>query len=191
MRNTAEFPTIFRSAARILPLAALLAAGCDIKTSDADLVLMDPATASAKLHEPARMFDKAVNGTFVDPRSAKEYAEGHIPGAIHLPLADMKDLAGERLAGHNMFVVYDRDFSDIMGKAGAKRLLELGYKDVFLLRGGLKAWQKDGYSVATGADPTETDRGPVDRPVQGVPQQPAAAPKSTTPRPAPLRAPGS
>jgi rhodanese-related sulfurtransferase len=152
-RNARTAPRATLACVRILPAAALLvalAAGCDTATSDRDLVYLEPAAANAQLQQKARMFEAAINGCYVDPRSAKEYAAGHIPGAIHLPMEEMRDAAGERLAGHNMYVVYDTDYADIMGKAGAKRLLELGFKNVYTLRGGLKAWQKDGYSVVTG-----------------------------------------
>jgi rhodanese-related sulfurtransferase len=157
-RNARTAPRGARTAARTLPAAALLAAtllaaGCDTATSDKDLVYLEPAAANAQLHQKARMFEHAVEGCYVDPRSPKEYEAGHIPGAILLPMAEMRDAAGERLAGHNMYVVYDTDYSDVMAKAGAKRLMELGFKNVFTLRGGLKAWQKDGYSIVTGKSP--------------------------------------
>jgi len=43
------------------------------------------------------------------------------------------------------------DYDDVMAKAAAKRLLELGYREVYCILGGLKGWQADGNPVATGA----------------------------------------
>lgn len=168
-RNARTAPRATVARTRILPAAALLAAtllaaGCDTATSDKDLVYLEPAAANAQLHQKARMFEHAIDGCYVDPRSPKEYEAGHIPGAILLPMAEMRDAAGERLAGHNMYVVYDTDYSDVMAKAGAKRLMELGFKNVYTLRGGLKAWQKDGYSIVTGKSPGGEAKAPEQPP---------------------------
>jgi rhodanese-related sulfurtransferase len=141
--------------AAVAGLAALLwaAGGCDPKTSDRDLILLDPPGALERLHAGGTLFQKEHVGCWVDPRSAPEYAAGHIAGAINVPLSRMTEEAPVRLAGHNLFVVYGDGFQDPMAKAGAKRLIELGFKDVFVMDGGLRAWQKDGYKVVTGSLP--------------------------------------
>ena len=144
-----------RTRATVAALAALLgaAAGCDPKTSDRDLILLDPPGALERLHSGGTLFEKGHVGCWVDPRSAAEYAQGHIAGAINVPLSRMTEEAPVRLAGHNLFVVYGDGFQDPMAKAGAKRLIELGFKDVFVMDGGLRAWQKDGYKVVSGSLP--------------------------------------
>ncbi|MFO0961998.1 MAG: rhodanese-like domain-containing protein [Phycisphaerales bacterium] len=146
------------AAAALLALAAIPAltalVGCETKTNDTMLELLEPPAAVDKMNTPGRFLEKAPKGVYVDPRSAKQYAEGHIPGAINVPLADLRETARERLAGYNLFVVYDTDYGDVVAKAASKSLMELGYKDVFTLRGGLKAWQKEGYTIAKGATPS-------------------------------------
>ena len=135
-------------------MAALcVLAGCDPKTSDLDLVWVSPPKALDTLNTPGGLLSKPSRGVFVDPRSTKSYEEGHIPGAISLPFPAMTDTAASVLAGYDIFVVYDSDFSDVMAKAGSKRLLELGFKNVYTLEGGLKAWRKEGYEVVTGSKP--------------------------------------
>ena len=104
-----------------------------------------------------------------------------ISGAISAPLAEMTETAAARLAGHNLFVVYGDAFQDALAKAGAKRLLELGFKNVYVLEGGIRAWQKDGYTLVTGTEPgggsppkkdaagiKPAERGGVEVPEQGV-----------------------
>ncbi len=155
---TPRFRTGDSSLMRLLQLAcgaAVLAAGtgCDPKTNDRDIVFIEPPMAVEKMNTPGRMFEKAARGAYVDPRSAKLYAEGHIANAIHLPLAEMAESANAKLAGYNVFIVYDTDYGDVMAKAASKRLIELGFSEVYTLQGGLKAWQKDGYAVAKGAAP--------------------------------------
>jgi hypothetical protein len=144
------------------PLAALI--GCDIKTSDRDLVFLDPPSAVEKMHPRTGMFEKAVVSCWVSA-----------------PLVDMTETAAARLAGHNLFVVYGDAFQDALAKAGAKRLLELGFKNVYVLEGGIRAWQKDGYTLVTGTEPgggtppkkdaagiKPAERGGVEVPEQGV-----------------------
>ena len=135
--------------------AAILALqpGCDIKTSDRDLVMLDPQAAIDRFHERGSLLGKPTVACYVDPRSAAEYAEGHLPGAINVPLVRMPEEARALLAGHDLFIVYGNTFQDPMAKAGAKRLIELGFKEVFVMDGGTRAWEKDGYKLVTGSLP--------------------------------------
>ena len=144
-----------RSAAAAALAASILALprGCDIKTSDRDLVMLDPQAAIDRFHERGSLLSKATVACYVDPRSAAEYAEGHLPGAINVPLVRMPEEARALLAGHDLFIVYGSTFQDPMAKAGAKRLLELGFKEVFVMDGGTRAWEKDGYKLVTGSLP--------------------------------------
>jgi 3-mercaptopyruvate sulfurtransferase SseA len=80
----------------------------------------------------------------------------------------MPEEARVLLAGHDLFIVYGNTFQDPMAKAGAKRLLELGFKEVFVMDGGTRAWEKDGYKLVTGTlpaggnPPPRKDDGPKD-----------------------------
>ncbi|MBL9140795.1 MAG: rhodanese-like domain-containing protein [Phycisphaerae bacterium] len=134
-------------------VAFALLAGCDPSTDDRSVVWITPPDAINKLNTPGGVFKRETRGIWVDPRSPKAYEEGHIPGAISLPLPEMRDAAPAALAGYNLILVYDSDFSDVMAKAGAKRLIELGFTEVYALQGGLRSWKKDGYEVVTGPNP--------------------------------------
>ncbi len=72
--------------------------GCDRKTSDRDLVYVDPFQAVEALNKPASGFSKRVQGVFVDGRSPAEFAAGHIAGAINLPVPSMTSEASLVLA---------------------------------------------------------------------------------------------
>jgi rhodanese-related sulfurtransferase len=79
---------------------------------------------------------------FVDIRPSDLYALGHIQNAINLPLRQLLD--GESistlkkfLAGGKDVVLYGSD--ELQATAPWLLLQQLGYKNVFLLRGGMSA----------------------------------------------------
>jgi len=84
---------------------------------------------------------------WLDPRVEKDFNEGHIPQATNIPFPEIERTHEATCRGFAMYFVYDSDFDDVMAKAAAKRLLELGYDNVYCMRGGLKAWKSDGYPV--------------------------------------------
>ena len=131
-------------------LALPLLAGCTRKTSDRDLMFVSSFQAVEKINEKPGLLDKKLRTAWVDPRTTELYAKEHIPGAISLPFPRMQAEAETTLKGYDQFIVYDTDWEDTIGKAASKRLMELGFDDVYTLEGGLKAWKRDGNSVETG-----------------------------------------
>ena len=87
---------------------------------------------------------------WIDPRTTAEFEKGHIPQATSLPFPEIEKKHEVACKGFDAYIVYDTDYDDVMAKAAAKRLLELGYTKVYCILGGLKAWQADGNPVATG-----------------------------------------
>ena len=127
--------------------------------SDRDLIPLDPPSAMDRMHARTGLFEKPTQGCWIDPRSAEAYAKGHVKGAINLPIVQIPEAAAVRLAPYNLFVVYGDGFQDPLAKAAAKKLLEAGFKKgtVFVMEGGLRAWEKDGYSLVTGTAPEGGD----------------------------------
>ena len=81
----------------------------------------------------------------VDPRPAQRFAEGHLPGARNITLADVSTNARPtELASADKRVVYANDPGAPTGIGMAKRLVQLGYGDVYLLEGGLLGWKLAG-----------------------------------------------
>ena len=158
------------SAARLAVLACAIVpfamAGCDVKTSDRDLVYLDPPGAVEQLNQRGGMFEKQRHGVMVDSRPTADYAKGHIKGAVNVPLVEITEAARASLAGHDLLVVYGDGFQDPVAKAAAKKLIEVGFKkdSVFVMEGGLRAWQKDGYSLVSGTLPDGGDPKPVEKP---------------------------
>ena len=156
-------------------LAALLSA-CGDKISDADIEFVSLSDVRAVVQE------KSANARLIDPRSADEYAQGHIPGAIHLPLvrvSDEKDKLDPALARFKRLIVYGNDPGSAVARAVTKRLMRSGANDVKLYSGGLSDWIRAGLKV---------DRDPT-APAPASATQPAAEPspnlEAVPPPPAP------
>lgn len=95
--------------------------------------------------------EKAKNITIVDVRSAKDYAEGHIPGAINIPYEQHsgfdgaeKEFSELRRDGYNYVYCYKHLCN--LGQKAAKKFASLGYP-VKEIVGGYNSWVEEGYPV--------------------------------------------
>src|SRR5208282_5307797 len=98
-----------------------------------EIVEVDTSSAQA-------LFDQAL---FIDVREADEYAQGALPGAVHLP----RGLLELQVEGR----VPDKDHKIIVYCAGGTRsalaaqaLGQLGYSDVASMAGGFNKWKDEG-----------------------------------------------
>lgn len=84
----------------------------------------------------------------VDLRDERSFSRARIPGAIHVPAAEITTRAAE-LVGHDgrLRVLYGR--SDAEAKDLAKQLGDMGV-EVGFLAGGLLHWEADGFEVEKG-----------------------------------------
>jgi rhodanese-related sulfurtransferase len=90
---------------------------------------------------------------FVDARPASEFAEGHIPNAVHLPPHAAADEAQalQALRGFGTLVVYDSGYACDLAETVGKHLREEGFMDVRILDGAWPAWMKAGGPAESGA----------------------------------------
>ena len=144
-----EFNLRLRSLIISLTFVCAIAA-CETSTSDRDLVFLNSYDALKTISEPGGIFSSAKTSAFIDPRSREIYSTKHIAGAISLPFEDMTLEAPGLLEKYDILIVYGTDYNDILATASSKRLMELGFKTVYTLEGGLKAWEKAGNEVQTG-----------------------------------------
>ncbi len=78
------------------------------------------------------------NVTVVDVREANEYADGHIEGALLLPVGSIDSKAAEVLPDKDaVILLYCR--SGNRSKQAANKLLKLGYTSVYDF-GGINGW---------------------------------------------------
>lgn len=87
----------------------------------------------------ARELDQKKGMVILDVRADKEYAVGHIPGAVHVPLAEIGDRV-KKLKKDKEIVVYCQNGSRSVW--AIKRLMGMGYTSLFNLKGGFNAWKR-------------------------------------------------
>jgi rhodanese-related sulfurtransferase len=85
--------------------------------------------------------------TIVDVRDATEFAEGHLPEAKNIPLADLDKRIGEleKFKSKSVVVVCK---TGARASSAAAKLAKAGFADVVNLDGGVAAWQKAGLPLA-------------------------------------------
>lgn len=100
-------------------------------------------------HDAKRLLDEG-RAILIDIRDPNEFAREHITGARLVPLAalDTKDFDRERAAGK---VAIFHCQSGRRTEANAARLLATGFKETFVVEGGLNGWRTAGL-------PTHLDR---------------------------------
>ncbi|MEO7754287.1 MAG: rhodanese-like domain-containing protein [Terracoccus sp.] len=93
--------------------------------------------------------DVADDAVVIDVREADEWAAGHAPNAVHIPLGELTSRLDE---------LPDGDTVSVVCRSGARSgravawLVQQGF-DVANLDGGMKAWAAAGKRLAGDADP--------------------------------------
>ncbi len=84
-------------------------------------------------------FEQKKGMMLLDIRTDKEYEQGHIPGAVHVPLSDIGEKV-KKLKKDKELVVYCQNGSRSIW--AIKRLMGMGYKNLYNLKGGYNAWKR-------------------------------------------------
>jgi rhodanese-related sulfurtransferase/DNA-binding transcriptional ArsR family regulator len=136
-------------------VAAFLASLRDLaqaRVADVDRVVRDYFTARDALEPVSRseLAERAARGDVVilDVRPAGEYAAGHIPGALSVPL-DQLDATLSRLPKRAQVVAYCRGPYCILAPLAVERLRAKGYR-ARRLADGMPEWRLAGLPVAVG-----------------------------------------
>jgi rhodanese-related sulfurtransferase len=90
------------------------------------------------------------NTVLIDARLPELFNRGHIPGAVNLPLSRFDDFIVEwmeRLRSARQLIVYCSGRSCNDSYELARRLLEKGFKDLFLYSSGMEDWLEKGNVV--------------------------------------------
>ncbi|MFP4024049.1 MAG: rhodanese-like domain-containing protein [Thiohalospira sp.] len=80
----------------------------------------------------------------VEVLSEEDYNKEHIKGAINIPLERIGTEAKDKFDKDDQIVVYCSNFDCSASPAAAKKLDNLGFKNVFDYQGGKKDWKDAG-----------------------------------------------
>lgn len=102
---------------------------------------IDPAEAQRRLDQGRAIL--------IDVREPYEHARESIPGARLVPLShfDAHDFSADCA---NADTVIFHCQSGARTAMNARRLARAGFRDVFVLQGGIEAWKRAGYATAEG-----------------------------------------
>lgn len=102
----------------------------------------------SQLLEPQELLDKIKKEEvhFVDVRTAIEFKQGHIEDAINIDFmaSDFADQL-KRLDANKPIVIYCRTGRRSGLSTGT--LVEIGFKDIYDLKGGTINWQRQGFKL--------------------------------------------
>ena len=86
----------------------------------------------------------------IEALPVKYYAEGHLPGAKHLPHTEVKSRAGEVAPDKNAAIIVYCASSTCNNSHEAAAVFEmLGYTDVSVYSGGKQDWKEAGLDLET------------------------------------------
>ncbi len=122
----------------------------------ANIERMPDAVAGVREISLDEAIDHFRRGTalFVDARSADEYREGHIDGAISIPDQRFDDYIGPFMAANppeTLLITYCEGKACILSQDLAEKLILAGFDNVFHLRDGWGEWERNGLPVSRGS----------------------------------------
>jgi rhodanese-related sulfurtransferase len=147
-------PTAALALAAVLA-ATLVTAGCSGSGDSTVAVSAGPTAAAAPANGAkiaAADFAAALKRpgtTIVDVRTAQEYAQGHLPGAVNIDVSS-PDFNGQLAAldPSAPYAVYCH--SGNRSGVAVAAMTDQGFTDAYHLEGGITAWQQAGGEVVTG-----------------------------------------
>jgi rhodanese-related sulfurtransferase len=86
----------------------------------------------------------------LDARTRENYLEGHIPGAISLPISTFPqsfDRTSHRLLKDKAVIIYCSGIHCLDSSLLAKELAQKEYPEIFVYKGGIEEWQTLGNPV--------------------------------------------
>ena len=125
----------------IVPLAALLLGGSQLH-AQADPVADAPRISVAD----AKKAVDSGKAILVDVRSANQYQQEHLKGAISLPGYEVEKRISE-LPKDKQIITYCACSAEQTSAGSVIQLRQQGYKNAVALLGGIQAWKDAGYEV--------------------------------------------
>jgi rhodanese-related sulfurtransferase len=131
----------------IFVLAVIAFSACESESSE-----ILPGTAEKAVQseikqvsvEQARTAVKGGNAQFIDVRTTEEYAGGHAPKAVNLPLDALETELSKLDKDKPVYVICQ---TGRRSQKGAEILNKAGFKDIYNIQGGTSAWTSAGFPI--------------------------------------------
>ena len=144
--------TLTPTAATLLSAAAAVAAASSTEALAHFEAALRFETDCWDVHDA---LSRGADFVLLDVRNAELYAQGHVPGALHLPHGKIVESKLGAWPPETVFVVYCAGPHCTGAHRGAIRLARLG-RPVKLMIGGITGWQDEGFPLAKGQAPVSS-----------------------------------
>lgn len=133
--------SIFKPFALLLAVVAILtAASCQQASANNEL----------KVIEFKQKLESTTDKVLLDVRTPEEYAEGHLAGSLNIDWnGDAFDAGVAKLDKSKPVFVYCR--SGRRSAAAASAMRQMGFKQVYEMKGGIEEWKENGLPEEKGA----------------------------------------
>lgn len=108
--------------------------------------MTEPKIQRIDVHELKRRLDADANLYLIDVREDDEWQALRIPGAIHIPKDELAAVIEEKIPNRNK-PIYLHCKGGVRSLHAASTLLNLGYKEIYSIDGGIAEWATAGYPV--------------------------------------------
>lgn len=146
---------------------------------------LSPQSGEISLQDASRLFTSG-QAVFLDARAAEDFAEGHIEGALSLPIFSFTqdfDALKSQMEGRTVITYCDGEACEL-SRDLADQLKAHGLKDVLVLKNGWTLWKNSGLPTATGQAIVPQELVPQEpAPQQTAPQEPELQPAPLEPMP--------
>lgn len=90
-------------------------------------------TKKMRINEGYREYRKHPGAYLIDVREDEEFAEGHLPGAVNVPLSRLDRIAETVEEKHSLVYLYCR--SGVRAEKARKEMIAWGYDNVYAIGG--------------------------------------------------------
>ncbi len=103
--------------------------------------------------KPQTLRDMLLDGeeiALLDLREEASFGQGHILLAVNLPLSRLEMQLSSLVPRHSTRIVLCDGQGEALAQRGAARLMQFGYDNLAILKGGVTAWEAAGFEVFSG-----------------------------------------
>ncbi len=125
-----------------LLLVTLSASACDMAEQSAGGY--ENASLTHAYQHWSQGDDSAIPFVFLDVRTATEYRDGHVPGAINIPVQSLSSRLDEIPKGKRLYVYCE---SGVRSTKASKYLAKSGFTQVENVKASMSGWRKAAYPI--------------------------------------------